>query len=162
MIIYLAMLGVGIASAFLPITPVEPYLIGVVATTSAAPVALGIAAGVGQALGKVLMFLAARGAIRSAFLRRKLARHTDPATDSVTQPSARRRRMARWVDTLSQPRYTLPVLSASSVIGFPPLLAVTVYLARTPMSPALFGAACLVGRSLRFVTLALAPHLITQ
>jgi membrane protein YqaA with SNARE-associated domain len=64
----------GAASAFVPALPAEPYLVGLVATTDYAPVPLGIAAGIGQSAGKVAIFLAARGTIRSPWLRRRVAR----------------------------------------------------------------------------------------
>ena len=79
MIAVLAAAAVGLLSAFLPFTPVEPYLIAAVATTGAPPVALGVAAAAGQTAGKVLIFLGTRGAIRSPWLHRRLSRRTPAA-----------------------------------------------------------------------------------
>jgi membrane protein YqaA with SNARE-associated domain len=50
-------------------------------------------------------------------------------------------------------------LLVSAVTGFPPLLAASVYLGRTPMRLITFAATCLLGRTIRFVTIALAPQL---
>ncbi|MFI5497371.1 hypothetical protein [Actinoplanes sp. NPDC051859] len=73
----IAVLGaalVGFLSALLPFTPAEPYLIAAVTTTSAPAVALGMAAAAGQTAGKIVMFLAVRGAIRSPWLQHRLNR----------------------------------------------------------------------------------------
>ncbi|HET6482115.1 MAG TPA: VTT domain-containing protein [Actinoplanes sp.] len=152
MIAVLAAATVGLLSAFLPFTPAEPYLIAAVATTGTPPVALGVAAAVGQTAGKVLIFLGARGAIRSTWLRRRHSRRT---------PGPRRwpKALARLVEVMERPRQAIGVLLVSAVTGFPPLLAVSVYLGRTPMRPLAFAAACLLGRTIRFVTIAFVPQL---
>jgi membrane protein YqaA with SNARE-associated domain len=59
----------GLVSAFFPVTPIEPYLLGVAATTGFHPFWLGIAGALGQTVGKSAIFLGARGAIRSTRLR---------------------------------------------------------------------------------------------
>lgn len=59
-----------LVSAFFPVTPVEPYLLGLAAATGFGPVGLGIAAAVGQTIGKTVIFLGARGVIRSERLHR--------------------------------------------------------------------------------------------
>lgn len=153
MIAVLAALAVGFLSAFLPFTPAEPYLIAAVATTGAPPVALGLAAATGQTAGKVLIFLAARGAIRSAWLQRRLTKRRPAA------PGRLGRFLARLVAALDRPRQSTGILLVSAITGFPPLLAASVYLGRTPMHPLTFAATCLLGRAIRFVTIAFAPHL---
>jgi len=159
MIAVLAAAAVGLLSAFLPFTPAEPYLIAAATTTGAPAVALGVAAAAGQTAGKTLIFLAARGAIHSPWLRRRLIRRTPPArTDTMlARPKAAG---ARLVAVLDRPRPATGVLLVSAVTGFPPLLAASAYLGRTRMRPALFAATCLLGRTIRFVTVALAPHLV--
>jgi membrane protein YqaA with SNARE-associated domain len=161
MIAVLAAAAVGLLSAFLPFTPAEPYVIAAVATTGAPPVALGVAAGAGQTAGKVLIFLGARGAINAPWLKRRLARRARVAP----QPPGRLATMlarpkavgARLAD---RPRPAVGVLLVSAVTGFPPLLAVAVFLGGTPMRPAVFAVTCLVGRTIRFVAVALAPTLV--
>ena len=153
MIAVLAAAAVGLLSAFLPFTPAEPYLIAAAAATSAPPVALGVAAAAGQTAGKVLIFLATRSAIRSAWLQRRLSKRT-PST-----PGRWGTMLGRLVEVLDRPRQASGVLLVSAVTGFPPLLAVSVYLGRSPMRPAVFAAICLLGRAIRFVAIALAPQL---
>lgn len=57
--------AVAAASAFVPAVPIEAYLVAVIATTGADPVALGVAAGLGQTAGKLLTFLAAASSGRA-------------------------------------------------------------------------------------------------
>jgi hypothetical protein len=163
MIAVLAAAAVGLLSAFLPFTPAEPYLIAAVATTSAPPVALGVAAAAGQTAGKLLIFLGTRGAIRSPWLQRRLSRRTPTAPrppgrlgTMLARPKAAG---ARLVEVMERPRQATGMLLVSAVTGFPPLLAASVYLARTPMRPIAFAVACMVGRTIRFVAIALAPQL---
>jgi hypothetical protein len=69
-------------------------------------------------------------------------------------------RFAAVVAWLDRPALAAPVLLLSAVVGFPPLLLVSVYAARTSMSALVFALVCLAGRSVRFVLVALAPHLV--
>jgi hypothetical protein len=162
-IVVLTTAAVGILSAFVPFTPVEPYLIAAAATTGAAPITLGVAAAAGQSAGKVLIFLAARGAIRSPWLQDRLssARHPEinPPGRVRTMLAKPKAVTGRLVESLSRPRLATPVLLVSAVTGFPPLLIASVYLARTPMRLTVFAATCMIGRTIRFVTVALAPGL---
>jgi membrane protein YqaA with SNARE-associated domain len=153
MIAVLAAAAVGLLSAFLPFTPAEPYVIAAVATTGAPPVALGVAAGFGQTAGKVLIFLGARGVIHAPWLKRRLGRRAPVAP----RPSRLKAAAARLAE---RPRPAVGVLFVSAVTGFPPLLAVAVLLGGTPMRPAVFAAGCLLGRTIRFVAVALAPALL--
>jgi membrane protein YqaA with SNARE-associated domain len=141
----------GFASAFVPVLPAEPYLAGMVATFGTAAVPLGIAAAIGQTLGKLVIFLATRGLLRSSRLRSRLdRRHSSPG------------RFVRLIALLDRPALAVPVLLLSGVVGFPPLLLVSVYAARTSMSALVFAVVCFVGRSVRFVLIALAPHLVIE
>ncbi|GAB7046868.1 hypothetical protein [Catenuloplanes indicus] len=158
----LAALVVGAVSAILPITPVEPYLIGVVAATDEPPIPLGIAAGIGQTAGKLLLFGTVRGAVRSERLRALIARKVParPAGTGRTRVLLERTRVV--MQTLDRPRQAVPILFASAFLGFPPLLLVTVYAARGPMSVTMFTAVCLAGRCARFVAIALAPAALLE
>jgi uncharacterized membrane protein YdjX (TVP38/TMEM64 family) len=145
MIALLAAAAVGIVSAVLPFTPVEPYLVAVTAAGQGGPIALGLAAAVGQTTGKLALFLASRGALRVGWLRRKLAsagrsgRHRRPPPD--------------------RPWPSAALLAVSAITGLPPLLATTVYFGTTRMRPIVFTAVCLAGRAIRFVAVAYIPDL---
>ncbi|MFI5960220.1 hypothetical protein [Cryptosporangium sp. NPDC051539] len=147
--VYLTTLLVGALSAVLPLTPVEPYLVGVITTTAVNPILCGLAAALGQTAGKSALFFSARGVLRSAVLRRRRDR---------AKPGGRFG--ARLLETLDRPRWSVPVVFLSAVSGLPPLLAVSVYAARTRISGKAFVLACLLGRSIRFVLIAEAPRLV--
>ena len=83
------------ASAVVPAIPIEAYLFGVITTTGTDPVAIGIAAGLGQTAGKLLTFLAARGIIRSSRLRRWLGQRTGRPGSEVADGSPSHRTWAR-------------------------------------------------------------------
>jgi membrane protein YqaA with SNARE-associated domain len=86
--------AVSAASAFVPAIPIEAYLVAVMTTTGADPVALGVAAGLGQTAGKLLTFLAARGVIRSSRLRRSLGQLAGPPGSGPADGSPLRRAWA--------------------------------------------------------------------
>lgn len=164
---YLGALIAGAVSAFSPVTPVEPYLIGVMSTTGCEPVPLGLAAAVGQTAGKLVLLLVVRGTLRSAWLRRRsaaTARRLNRRRASRTgRPvgSGRVTAALRGMTTLLDRRWLrAPIVFASAVTGVPPLLATTVYAARTPMPAPAFALVCLLGRSIRFVAIATAPQLL--
>lgn len=147
----------GFVSAFVPMVPIEPYLVGLVATTSYPAVPLGVAAAVGQTAGKLLIFLGVRGAVRSPRLRAWLGRKTTADPDApVGRIRAAGRRLTALLD---RPAYAAPIVLLSASVGFPPLFLVSAYAGRTRMTAALFAAVCFAGRAARFVALAAAPGL---
>ncbi len=195
--------AVAVASAFVPAIPIEAYLVAAVTTTGTDPVALGIAAGLGQAAGKLLTFLAARGVIRSSRLRRSMGRHAGPPESGSAESSPLRRTwtrlrrrvsmarermvaalsravppaLGRWsgaaarsastlskrlIALLDRPVVAAPTVFLSALLGLPPLLVTSVYAARTQMSAATFGVVCFVGRSIRFIAIALVPQWVVH
>jgi hypothetical protein len=69
-------------------------------------------------------------------------------------------RSKRLMILLDRPVVAAPTVFLGAIVGMPPLLVTTIYAAGTQMSAATFGAVCLVGRSVRFMAIALVPHLI--
>jgi uncharacterized membrane protein YdjX (TVP38/TMEM64 family) len=163
-------------SAFFPITPVEPYLVGLAAATGYGPVGLGIAAAVGQTIGKTVIFLGARGLLRSERVRRlaAIAAGHGERDGEVTEPDPpagfrgrlrglagpTRAAAARLTALLERPALTVPILFLSATTGLPPLLATSVCVAGTRVSVPLFAGVCLLGRSVRFIALAYAPQFL--
>jgi membrane protein YqaA with SNARE-associated domain len=62
--------AVALASAFVPAIPIEAYLVAAIATTGTDPVALGVAAGLGQTAGKLHPYVG--GDVRCRLLRRAI------------------------------------------------------------------------------------------
>jgi membrane protein YqaA with SNARE-associated domain len=141
---------VSAASALVPLINIEAYLLAAAVTVNDAWWLLALAAAAGQTLGKLLLFLAARGAIRGAWLTGRL--HHKGVSDG---------RAARWMRKVRTHRSgPVAVLATSAVLGLPPLLATSVVAGTTTMRPALFGAVCLFGRWARFCLLLAAPALV--
>jgi membrane protein YqaA with SNARE-associated domain len=172
-------LVVGAVSAVTPFLPVEAYVIGLAVTRSpSVAVAGAVAAAVGQTVGKVVLFQTARSASSSGWLRRLRDRGAKEAAEVVAaaaQPGAdpaggpvRRglRRLGSWVRranaagiALLSGRWGPVVVLVSGAVGIPPLLAIAFYAGTSRMSVRSFVLACLVGRTIRFVVLALVPDL---
>jgi membrane protein YqaA with SNARE-associated domain len=159
----------GLASAFIPAIPIEPYILGLLATTTEHPAEIGLAAAVGQTVGKVMIFLGIRGSIRSNIVQRWLTTRTRPAldqTDNRVRSSPKRRNIrsyltaaARLTRLLDRAELRVPILLLSAVVGMPPLLISSAYVARTRMSAGTFAAICLLGRSVRFIAIGITPEL---
>jgi membrane protein YqaA with SNARE-associated domain len=167
---FLATVATGFASAFIPAIPVEPYIVGLMATTEQNAVLVGIAAGIGQTVGKLLIFLGVRGLINAPILQRWLGRRAkaSPPAESAEPETPTgggvgtkiRTAGVRLTALLDRPALSAPIVLLSATVGLPPLLLVSAYAARTRMTVGMFTATCLLGRSIRFVAIAFAPQLI--
>ena len=158
---------VGIVSAFLPLLPVEPYVVSAAAINREAALPVAIAAGVGQTIGKTLIFLAARGSLRSEWLHNWIEQRRAGQRERAAAADAGPKRFARLIRWLKAPTALLkresiavPVILLSAVVGIPPLLLTTFYVAAANTRLAVFAATCLVGRCARFTALAFVPGLL--
>lgn len=154
---YCLTFAVAVISAVLPLVNVEAYLLMVVAKSVSYQVwALALAAAAGQTLGKLVLFLCARGALRSRRLQNWYERRVAKA--SGKRGAARMQRWSERLNRLSSKRAgAFAVVFVSASVGLPPLLLISILAAGTALSAAAFTAACLSGRWLRFALLVLAP-----
>jgi membrane protein YqaA with SNARE-associated domain len=171
-------LVVGAVSAVTPFLPVEAYVLGLAVTRSpGVAVAGAVAAAVGQTLGKVLLFYTARGASGSRWLRRLRDRSAKEAAEVTAAEEAgeetpggpvRRafRPVVQWLKRLNahgiallSGRWGPGVVLISGSVGIPPLLAIAFYAGTSKMNIRAFVITCLLGRTIRFVVLALVPDL---
>ncbi|GAA0956348.1 hypothetical protein [Virgisporangium aurantiacum] len=156
----LSAFAVAALSAFVPVTPVEPYLVAL-AAGGQPMVAVGIAAAAGQTTGKLVIFLATRATLRSGTVRgwasRLAARYS---RRSPAGPGRLRARLRRLTALLDRPTLVVPTVLLSAVTGVPPLLAVSVHAARTRVPALVFALCCLAGRAIRFLAVASIPGLL--
>ncbi|MBF5082520.1 hypothetical protein [Quadrisphaera sp. INWT6] len=169
----LALLGgallVGLVSATTALLPVEVYVLGAAATQpTGVALAVAVAAGMGQTVGKVALLLSARGAASPGGLGRfvhqrssRTGAHLGGGVLVVPRagPRAALARAAcdltaaatRWLRS----RWAPLVVLVSAVAGVPPLmlLSVAAGVARVPVRR--FAPACFVGRTARFVVVVL-------
>jgi membrane protein YqaA with SNARE-associated domain len=158
--------AVGFVSSFWPGLPVEPYIIGLMATTSHNAILMGAVAGAGQTTGKMGIFLATRGAVRIPALRTWIdkRKQEQAAAEAKGDPG---RWWSRWAKKasawarrmmpLDRPMLAAPVILLSAFVGIPPLLLMTFAAAATRMRGYVFLIVCLIGRSARLILIAFTP-----
>lgn len=143
-LLLLSMLGLSAASALLPFLPIEPFIVGGAATDPSVPagIALGIAAGAGATVGKVVWYELARRGAESSWAQRKLA---TPKVRVVHE---------RWTARMEgRPVYAGAVMFVAASVGIPPLLVMAMVAGLLKMPMWVFLPTVFVGRSLRFALL---------
>lgn len=164
---------VGAVSAVVPLLAVEAYVVAVAAARpGGVAVLVALAAAVGQTAGKTAVFLAVRSAGRSRWSRR-LHRHALEAmgragptapdrSGSSTWARAGRllRRLTAWSLLVLSGPWGAGVVLVAGVLGVPPLLVVSAAAGASRLPLPVFVVACLVGRAVRLVGLALVPGLV--
>ncbi|MEU4741065.1 hypothetical protein AB0G02_11460 [Actinosynnema sp. NPDC023658] len=148
--------GVAFGSALVPLISIEIFVLGLV--TQQPGISwwwIGLAVALGQVLGKLLYFLAARGSLRlPGFMKRK-EKQSKPLSPWRTRWKAR----MEWVRTRCHrhPRWMFGTHAVSSVVGLPPFMFTTVLAGLAGMSSWLFVSTGVVGRFARFSVLAASP-----
>lgn len=137
----LALLGVSVASALIPVINIEAYLVGSAAVSSDEKIwQLAALAGLGQMLGKVIWYYLGANALRWGWIRRK-----------VEKPKAQAK-LEHWRQrTHQRPVLGGVLLLASAAAGVPPLAIVAVLAGQLRMSLPLFVTLVFVGRTARFL-----------
>ncbi len=165
----LTALIMSLVGSFAPVFPAEAYVVAVaLAQPAGVEVAVALAAGLGQTLGKVAVLVSTRAAVDDGSrLHRLLVRVARATLASRPQPTPGRwaqltgRTAAlvsgghRWVLTRMGGRARGPVVLLGAAVGLPPLLAVTVYAGAAGMRLLPFALTCVAGRSARMVAVAL-------
>lgn len=141
--VWLATLGVAVASAVIPVINIEIYLLGAAALAPPAmAVPLVLAATIGQMAGKVVMYFAAMGAVKLPGKRLQAALEGMNAT------------------LRNRPRSGGALVFASAASGFPPFFMVTVAAGAARMNLAAFVVLGFLGRFIRFAVIVALPHLV--
>jgi membrane protein YqaA with SNARE-associated domain len=155
MLLILTTLAYMAVSALIPLFNAEAYLAGVAATVAADadPVKLwllGLLAGVGQMIGKVLWYCAGRYALDWRWLKRR------------TSGARWQANVAKWQRRIND-RWWLAalLLFASAVLGFPPFAVMSVLAGQLKVPVPVFVVTGLVGRTVRFGALLTGTHWLT-
>jgi membrane protein YqaA with SNARE-associated domain len=144
MILWLTTFFFSIASALLPFLPMEAYIVGAAAAAPGVPAAisLGIAAGAGATVGKVIWYEIARRGITSKWGQRKLAK---PKTRASYE---------KWMARMQgRPVYSTTIMFIAASVGIPPLLVMALVAGLLKMPLWVFVPTVFVGRSIRFTLL---------
>ena len=155
---WLTSVAFGVASAIVPVVNAEIYVLvsQVSAVAGVVPVAVGV--GIGQTIGKCLLFAGVRRGRQFRFVREHRAKVR-------TRPRGRLRQalhaavgvLLRLVGTK---RWGLPITLLAAVVGVPPLYAVALLAGATTMKLRHFAPVVLVGRVTRFLLVAYGVVLI--
>lgn len=144
MILWLSTFAFSIASALLPFLPIEVYILGAGASEPGVPAAisLGIAAGAGATIGKIIWYEAARRGIDSEWAQKKLAKPKVKAS------------YEKWLGRMQgRPVYAAAIMFVAASAGIPPLLAMAAVGGLLKMPMWTFVPTVFVGRTIRFTLL---------
>jgi membrane protein YqaA with SNARE-associated domain len=153
----LTSIAFGTLSAVVPIANAETYVIASQVSAIAGPVPIAIGVGIGQAIGKLLLFLGVRRGKEFAIVRRRREQRQRQRQSKPVGPARAKFRaiVAKLLDLVGQKRWGLPIVGIAAVVGIPPLYAVALIAGATTMRTILFALVVLVGRITRFVLVAL-------
>ena len=136
----LALFGVAVASALVPLINIEVYLVGLAAVSTTEGVwFLAAVGGAGQMLGKVAWYYLGANALRWGWIRRK-----------VEKPKARAKLELWRSRTQERPVAGAVLLFVSAFTGFPPFAVVAVLAGQLRMRFMIFLVVGFAGRTLRF------------
>lgn len=144
MILWLTTFAFSIASALLPFLPIEVYIVGAgtAEAGTAAAVSLGIAAGAGATIGKIVWYEAARRGAESAWAQKKLSKPKVKAS------------YEKWVARMQgRPWYAAGIMFVAASAGIPPLLAMAAVGGLLKMPMWVFIPTVFLGRTVRFTLL---------
>jgi membrane protein YqaA with SNARE-associated domain len=148
----LTSIGYGIASAVFPAANAETYVVAAPILAVAGTVSIAIAVGIGQSLGKLLLFLGVRHGRELPIIRRRRA----AVTGSAGPIRGRFQSSVAWLLRLvGKPRWGLPIVGVAAVTGIPPLYPVALFAGATKMRAIWFFLVVVSGRIARFVIVAL-------
>ncbi len=151
----LASFGFGVVSALVPLVNAEAYVIASQVSTAAGPVPVAVGVGIGQTVGKLLLFLGVRRGKDFPFVRHRRAEARKEAGPLRTRF---RTVLAGLLALVGQKRWGLPIVLLAAVVGLPPLYAVALLAGATRMKVQWFALAVLAGRITRFVLVAMGFH----
>lgn len=140
MLLWLSTFLIGIVTAIVPV-PIEVYIAGAATQNSGffKAITLGIAAGAGATIGKVVWYEVARKGSESQWMKKKLA-----------SPKVRAG-YDRWVSRMEgRPWFSGSIIFLASSVGIPPLLAMAAVAGFLKMPLWVFVPTVFVGRTLRF------------
>ncbi|MBE2999909.1 hypothetical protein IDM40_14510 [Nocardiopsis sp. HNM0947] len=139
---------VATVSGLVPLINIELYLVGaVVAVDDGALVAMAVAAGLGQTLGKLPYYYVGRGSLEIPWFKR---RARTPGKWTARAETWRARAEAR-------PVWGMGLLAVSSLVSVPPFMVVSVLAGVVRMGPVAFCTITFLTRTARFLVVVLAP-----
>ncbi len=147
--------GYGCGGAIIPVANGEAFILAALATKLIDPVTLGLSLGIGQGVGKAVLFQLVRQGKRLPWARR----NPDATPRPVPEPGSWRARLAALVDwgrrLVEHPKWGPLGVFLSGSLSLPPNYVTTLVVATTRMRFASFALAMGLGFTLRYLVLAL-------
>ncbi|WP_017612213.1 YqaA family protein [Nocardiopsis salina] len=139
---------VAAVSGLVPLINIELYLVGaVVAVDDGALVAMAVAAGLGQTLGKLPYYYVGRGSLEIPWFKRR-----------ARTPGKWAARAEAWrARAEDSPVWGMGLLAVSSLVSVPPFMVVSVLAGVVRMGPVAFCTVTLLTRTARFLVVVFAP-----
>lgn len=159
-IVFLASVGYGLLSSFVPVFNSEVYIVAAQALGVAAEVGTAIGVALGQTIGKTAIVLALRNGTRIPWLARQVdtlrakadAPHENKPVGRVR--STIRRWSERLLAVIGDARWGGLVVFVSGACGIPPVFAVQFLVPATKMPVWVFAVALFLGRCILFLAVA--------
>ncbi|WP_158843090.1 hypothetical protein [Saccharothrix deserti] len=148
--------GVAFGSSLLPLISIEIFVVGLVTQQPGISCWwIGLVVAVGQVLGKMFYFLAARGSLHLPALLRRKEKPAKPLSPWRQKWKTR----LEWVRVRCHrhPQWMFGTHAVSSVVGLPPFMFTCVLAGLAGMSSWLFVSTGMIGRFARFTVLAASP-----
>ncbi len=148
----LTSVGFGVLSAIIPIANAEAYVIASQVSAIAGPIPIAIGVGLGQTVGKILLFIGVRRGKDYPLFKHRTKVTPDKPVGRLRSRS--RSSLSELLRLVGQERWGLPIVGLAAVVGLPPLYAVALLAGATQMRLLSFALVVLAGRILRFVLVA--------
>lgn len=165
--IFLASLGYGVLSSFLPVFNSEIYIVAAQALGVSAEVVTAVGVAMGQTIGKTTIVLALRNGTKISFLARQVDKVRARAETSAGQPVGGVRRAIRhWsqrlLSVLGHSRWGALIVFVAGLTTVPPIFAVQFLVPATKMPIWVFAVSLFLGRCLLFLAVAFGASAVLQ
>lgn len=167
-LIFLASVGYGVLSSFVPVFNSEVYIVAAQALGTATEVATAVGVAIGQVIGKTALVLALRNGTKIPWLARQVDRIRAKAdAPHPDKPVGRfRQTIQRWsrklLTLIGNPRWGGLIVFVSGLCAVPPIFAVQFIVPATKMPIWVFSVALFLGRCILFLAVAFGASAILE
>ena len=155
---WLTSVAFGVVSAIVPVVNAEIYVLASQVTLEVGVVPIAVGVGIGQTIGKCLLFYGVRRGRQFRFVREHRERVRDRPRGRVRQ--ALHDAVQFLLRLVGTKRWGLPITFVAAVAGIPPLYAVALLAGATTTKLRHFAPVVLVGRVTRFLLVAYGVNLL--
>ena len=155
---WLTSVAFGVVSAIVPVVNAELYVLASQVTLEVGVVPIAVGVGIGQTIGKCLLFYGVRRGRQFRFVREHRQKVRDRPRGRVRQ--ALHDTIQFLLRLVGTKRWGLPITFVAALVGIPPLYAVALLAGATKMKLRYFAPVVLMGRITRFLLVAYGVNLL--